>query len=588
MTRSFASRLPAIVVALWAAGLSAQTPPGNDFIKLDAALFAKFDDGDGTLSREEIGAYPWLRYDADGDGAVAQGEFQLGRLQDRLNAKLEPNTEKSFALLDWTADGKLSGAELDGGVWLAFDADGNRVVDKAEYLNGKGTAPRPDMPANRETSSTWKRYVFDNVAIEMPGAPERSSEGGQIAYKVQVGKATYGLTFDKVADSAADADAVIQEIFKIIVEGVPGALVAKNEKITLRGHAGRELFLGVPDKFRHRRQMFLVDSQLVTASVSAPADATITPDDVEKFFNSLQFVEPPTPPAATGPAASHAAFVDALAAGDERAIYAMFHPEMQAGVDPAMMQLYFDLVKSELGKITAKSTDDLELTDESAGELKYQRGVDTLPCEHGSLKVTTGVADGRLVTFLLESPKLTPERISILTFKYLTDLGDETKDFAEQYAPQCKTFVNTLFDDGAESAFALLDPRIQAEFRTKGEPGKLAKIRVAFGPIKKLELASFRVEGHPQKGLDEFQIIFEAERPGKPVGTIRFSFVPDGLKAVIAGYSFEEPSEALPAAPKAPAESLRDLLDDDKPAAKTPPPSTAPPVAPPSIAPPIP
>ncbi|MCE9606375.1 MAG: hypothetical protein K8U03_15880 [Planctomycetia bacterium] len=142
----------------------AQQPGIAGLSKLDATLFAKFDDGDGALTKEEVGEYPWLRYDVDGNGAISKDEFVLGRLQDRVSANLAPSTAGSFALLDWTNDGKLTGAELDGGLWLEFDGDGDKVVDKAEYLAGKKSAPRtsPDDVVPAQHAKLIKALTSDD------------------------------------------------------------------------------------------------------------------------------------------------------------------------------------------------------------------------------------------------------------------------------------------------------------------------------------------------------------------------------------------------------------------------------------------
>ncbi|MFM8441053.1 MAG: hypothetical protein ACKN97_07170, partial [Acidobacteriota bacterium] len=45
--------------------------------------------------------------------------------------------------------------------------------------------------------------------------------------------------------------------------------------------------------------------------------------------------------------ASHAAFVDALAAGDAAALYRMMHPELKAMIDPPLMQAFVAVVAAE-------------------------------------------------------------------------------------------------------------------------------------------------------------------------------------------------------------------------------------------------
>ena len=310
-------------------------------------------------------------------------------------------------------------------------------------------------------------------------------------------------------------------------------------------------------------------------ALDADKDGRITGDE---FF--AEFATPAAPPAPAGDAlkaaaVSHAAFADALAAWDTRTLFAMFHPELQRNADPVLVQMFLDIVRSEMGDLKAKSTDDISFTEKGDGGFKYVLVVDDIPCEKGNLKVTAGFAGGAIVDFRLESPRIAPEIIEKKTFDYLTGLGDLSDEFASEFSPQCEAFVRTLFGVGAEAAFALLDPRIQADFKSKGEPGKLAAIAENFGPVGKLELETFRVEGTvEQNRVEEFIIGFSVPRTGKEAAKISFSFAIDGLKAVMVGYSFEEgiggdsPATPAPVEPGLPAPPLEAPI--------------APPIAPPS------
>lgn len=571
--------------------LCAQNPAAANFTALDTSLFAKFDDGDGALNKDEVGDYPWTRYDADADGSVSKQEFLLGKLKDRLIANLEPNAEKAFSLLDWTNDGKLSGGELDGGVWLSFDRNGDRVVEKAEYIAAKRAAPGniPDMP-KADAPLAWQKHTVDILTFEMPGPAKKIRETAdmlEFGVDLDGGEARYRVVIRKFGTDKLDSEALLNRFNDTLIEQMKAEVVG-NDKIELDGYPGRDLQLAIPDQLRFRQQGFIAQARLVQADVSGTPNATVTPADVQRFFASLKFAAEASPVPAPAPEVApvtHAKFVEALAANDHRAVFAMMHPQLQAAVDLALIQVYFDIIRSKMGRVTEKSSDDLESKSKDVDGIKYLETGDVVTYVNGPAQVSTTIAEGRLSGFLIEAPQLTPKTIGIETWNYLNALGDESKDFAESFAPQCEKFVNVLFDQGADQAFALLDPRIQDEFKTKGEPGRLTKLRAEFGKISKLEVAKFRVEGAPDRGLDEFKITFEATRPGKPAAEVEFSFAVDGLRAVIIGYEFRDeiapppPGESPVAPPRAPGPIAPPRTSSVPAPPRT---SAAPPAAPPA------
>ncbi|MCE9606374.1 MAG: hypothetical protein K8U03_15875 [Planctomycetia bacterium] len=586
---------------LSAAALRAQAPAGNELTKFDAALFAKFDDGDGTLTKEEVGAYPWLRYDTDGDGAISKAEFLLGRLQDRLGAQLAPNTAGSFALLDWTNDGKLSGVELDNGLWLKFDLNGDKIVDKGEYLTGGGTTPTnvPDALPKADATGTWKKHVADILEFEMPGAPEptkKSAEEVGYRYRLDGGQASYHVSVKVLKSAPADPDAMLVKVCDAVAATIPGGQVVGNEKIALGGNPGRELMIGIPGKLRFRQQVFIAQSRLVIGIVQASGETSVTPADVERFFGSLKFVaaDKPVPAPEVATTVTHAKFVKAVADDDDRAIIAMFHPQVAAKINPAMVQMHFDINKTEMGEITDTKSSPPEIKTETIDGIDYVQGKQTVQCANGPMQVTTSIAEGKLVGFQLDSPRITPEIVNQRIYEYLNALlkkGNDSKDFADNFTPECEKFVRTLFDQGSDQALALLDPRVEKGLKERDEVADLTRVRKTFGPVTKLELVTFRVEGTPEKGLDKFKLGFEATRPGKAPATITIFYETEGLQAFIMGYSFDDeltegvvpPASGVPAPPRtAPPRVAPPSTDDDVP---PPPKASAPPKAP---APPIP
>lgn len=110
--------------------------------------FTRIDrDGDGQLSRAEIGAFDWLRYDTDSSGAVTNAEFVTGRAFDKKLAETTADPQLAWQVLDWNHDGYLSGFELDG-KWEKYDFDTDGKVQKHEFITARtGPAVMPAPPA---------------------------------------------------------------------------------------------------------------------------------------------------------------------------------------------------------------------------------------------------------------------------------------------------------------------------------------------------------------------------------------------------------------------------------------------------------
>lgn len=571
-----------MIVSGVAATASAQAPAEVDLISRDAALFVKFDDGDRALSKDEIGGYPWLRYDTDADGVVDKAEFLLGRAQDRRNAKLAPSTAESFALLDWTNDGKLSGAELDGELWLSFDADGDKTVTKAEYLGVNPAVPGPaSQPGTAELG--WKSLKVKFMEFEVPGTPTLVKDTPDLTeYRLNFDgiKASFIVVVRNLNKEVADPDAMLEQVSKETASKLKGQIVA-DEKITLSGFPGRDLMMAILPDTRFRQQMFVARSHYIQALVVAKADSSVKPADVERFFASLKIAsaDVPTPDAPNGGAggdtletarSAQAKFIAAVAAGDERAAHALFHPLVRAQINPAFMQVHFDIMKSQMGAVTDTKVAP-EFTEETIDGIHYRHAKQRLQCVNGSLDVKTSFAKGVVAAFQLDAPQLEPELVNRLVYKYLMDLGQESKDFSGSFVPECEKFVRTLCDSGAKEAIGLLDPRVQEQLVNKGGVERLEHTRSTLGSVKSLELVTFRIEGTPEKGLAKFIIGLEAKRPGKAPATCEFIFETEGLQTLIVGYSFEQPltKDDVPPPPKTPSPST----DDDPPS----PPHIAPP-----------
>lgn len=258
-----------------------------------AELFKRLDaNSDDVLSKPEIGAYDWLRYDGDNDGAVSRDEFINGRKTDRLQAAIDPNAEYAWKLLDWNHDGWLSGTELDG-KYHTHDANGDGRVTKAEFLAARAEIARKlaDNQPQPAAQDGWKAVDASNrgVTFEMPGVPSVDEKGDYMFATADKNTVFIVNIREGEENLETTSDARLNAV-KEAAEKLGKAKAIGEKKFELAGHPGLTFACVNAEEVEYRYHVLLVGKRLYQLAVVRAAESQASPAMVKHFFASLKIV----------------------------------------------------------------------------------------------------------------------------------------------------------------------------------------------------------------------------------------------------------------------------------------------------------
>jgi hypothetical protein len=417
----------------------------------------------------------------------------------------------------------------------------------------------------------WQEVAIAEAGLTFsaPGAVEKKTEENRTTYVLQAdeGESVFEVSIMPLADPAAFRSkwaTALDAMRDGAVTNLKGKLLDEMP-VDFAGLTGREVLIKSPAGYLVRLRIHLVDKWLVMIEVVTSDKSTVSPAMISKFFGSLKVVERAAAPAVarTSPTgATHAAFIDGLAARDGKGLYAMMHPELQVLLDPPLFQAFLEIVAEQLGPVVTKSTDDIRFFTEESATSKTVRGTDKVGFKNGTYEVKTTVTDGQLSGFNLAAPQLS--KLDQLLYEYLNKLrgteNEKLRAVAEFYANQGSTFIQTLFTKGAKAAYDLLDPRVQAQLPFEKVAPDLERVRTSYAPIGKIELETIRFIADAEMNFEEMDITVSLERIGKKPAMVEFSYKFDGFRAVMIGYSFKQdvdltapPAAPAPVAPPVPA-----------------------------------
>jgi hypothetical protein len=423
-----------------------------------------------------------------------------------------------------------------------------------------------DTSSLSAAEADWKSYVIDEAALafQLPGVTTRTMEGATIRYAVQAdaGETVYEVRLVPVAD-AATLKTQPQASFDAMRDAVAANMKGKvlDEKaVELGGNPGREVMLKTAGDVVVRLRFQALERGLLIAQAVTTPKSTAGPADLNRFFNSFHLDAKSTPAATASPTtavapataktepvagstAGHAAFVDCVAARDGKRLYEMMHPKLQAIVDPPLLQMFLDVVAEELGPVTLKQTPAFRAVSEETATSKAVRATDNVGFKNGTFETTTIVADGKLAGFNIAAPPLA--QVDQLLYRRIAKLLDskseQLRPVVEFYAAKCANFVITLIGKGEREAYALLDPKVQAELTLAKIGPDLIRIRNELAGTVGAGLQDFRLVADADKVFQQMQVDLGLERPGKQPVRGRLVLKIDNFHAVITGYEFTEP-----------------------------------------------
>jgi hypothetical protein len=513
-----------------------------------AELFNNFDSNrDGALSTAEIGAYSWARYDSDADGQVSRAEFLAGRMSDRSQAATDTDLEKAWRFLDWNKDGVLSGTELDG-KWLKFDADGNGVVSKAEFIQGRTNELQP-APVVAPGGITWTAIsVLDKgFTFQMPGKPEQDKDGnysltfdnGNTIFKATIMQSDEDLeaTASTRLDAGRDAE----------VEAVKGKLLSERT-VMLEGHPGRAFTVQIPgdDEIEVRYRMFIVGKRLCELVAITSANAETSPATINRFFNSLKLAAS-VPQNPQGGNFGYADFLDIVSNADGQRLFDQMHPDLQTEVDLPVMQLFLDAVKAKLGAMTDDKLADLKTAPtENAGEKTEA----TVRFARGSATCRVTLEKNQIIGFMVDSDDLA----DVGDVMYGILLSDPTGDgkggayrklFASYYGPVSERLIRAVLGGKDQEAYDCFPAVVKKIFTFEQGQAKFQSARNSCGSLKQLDYDGLTVVLNSMGKGESLSMNYKLQcDTGKVDGQVSLKFA--GLKAVVTGYELTSNQQVLP------------------------------------------
>jgi hypothetical protein len=348
----------AIVLCLTSSAALGQVPPPPRTAAQSADLlaFEQLDGNeDGFLSGKEASTV--LAYDANGDKRVTKAEFLAARAAARaVDPVVEDN--KKFAQLDGNEDGFLSGKEMKG--LERFDADTDAELTKDEFLAGR--AVERDAPAAIPASFdsfliSVARHDAKHMLAQMHEELRKKVDEPILQFFLDEIHTELGALSD---DEPTEEEQVTQD-----ADGTP----VTTTRATLafeRGEATGELSIQ--------------DSQIVAFSIDSDKVTDLNRKLGERMAGDQAFAKqigdfyaPRCEP-----------MITLIFAGKDEEVHAILHPEIQKQVTLDVVQTESQAARTVNGALETIEYDGFtEVFDAESGEFKKITVNYKLACENG-------------------------------------------------------------------------------------------------------------------------------------------------------------------------------------------------------------
>ncbi len=409
---------------------------------------------------------------------------------------LAGDDEETFTKLDTNEDGVLSGSEATNS--LAFDADKDGEVTKAEYLAGM-TALRKRVLAIDDGQLFGELDVNEDEVLsgkELRGFEKYDSDGdAEVSRKeFDQGRAAErrALGVPDKAEVARQARQKFQQL-DINEDGrLSGKEMAGFEKLDANG-----------DK-RITEAEFLAGFEGVNATAADP---------VGIFLAMIRTTDP-------GP------FLDACL------------PEFAREMDRPVLAFVMQRLASKLGALDPGARDALKSRQlEIEGKL-HTAYEGELHFKEGKATASLVVSQGRIVGFRVDAPAL--DDVGDQLYNALTTDQKFSRSMADFYTPRCEEFVRLILAKQDDKAFAKYHPEVQKQIGRERAQVVFDTLRANCGSFKAFELETLRVEFDSNRKGENCQLT-HLVRGSKAAYLVTTTFQFVGLSAQIVGLSVKPP-----------------------------------------------
>lgn len=223
------------------------------------------------------------------------------------------------------------------------------------------------------------------------------------------------------------------------------------------------------------------------------------------------------------------AFLAAVHSGEPARVMELFHPRLRAEVDEPVLSRWMEAVRNALGPLEGSGPGAFQTANRAEKSLPVLEIAGTVRFEKGEGRLRLGVAEGKILSFDLQSDRLPKEW-------FLGPLGTKL------YHERGKECLALLFKGEVEKALGLFAEDL------RGEGPWLAEVMASWrARLGALESVTFASESYEKKTLEiEYRLAFESSKDRSLLVSARIVFGFSGFKGWIRDGVLQAPVPPLP------------------------------------------